>query len=180
MVCPRCIEAVDDILTELNLPVSKLELGQIEVDRALSDIEKSKLENKLKERGFELILNRETELVNLIKSSVINYISHLENSDNPQKLSHFISKKTNYNYSYLSKFYSDKHNKTIEGLLIELKIERVKELLQFKKWTLSEIAWKLKYSSVQYLSNQFKKVTGKTVTEYLNKSEQSRKSFDKI
>jgi AraC-like DNA-binding protein len=61
-----------------------------------------------------------------------------------------------------------------------LKIERVKELLEFRKWTLSEIAWKLNYSSVQYLSNQFKKVTGQTVTEYLDKSSGSRKSLDRV
>jgi AraC family transcriptional regulator len=69
---------------------------------------------------------------------------------------------------------------TIESYLIELKIERVKELLSFNKWTLSEIAWKLKYSSVQYLSNQFKKVTGSTVTEYLKEKSIPRKSLDQI
>ena len=180
MVCPRCVEAVDDIFTELELPVTNLELGLVELDATLSDEKKKILDKRLRNRGFELIVDRETELINLVKSTVINYIDYLENSDNPQKLSNYISEKTNYNYSYLSKVFSENRSKTIEQLLIELKIERVKELLQFRKWTLSEIAWKLKYSSVQYLSNQFKRITGQTVTEYLVQDNKSRKTIDRI
>jgi len=180
MVCPRCVEAVDQIFSEMNLPVTNVELGLVEIDATLTEDKKKLLREKLSSRGFELIVDRKTELINLVKSTVISYIEHLENSNNPKKLSDYISEKTNYNYSYLSKVFSDNRSKTIEGLFIELKIERVKELLQFRKWTLSEIAWKLKYSSVQYLSNQFKKITGQTVTEYLEAQNTSRKSFDSI
>ncbi len=180
MVCPRCVEAVDQIFSDMNLSLKSVELGLVELDNTLSENKKRELRERLSNRGFELIADRETELINLVKSTVISYIELLENSDTPPKLSDYISEKTNYNYSYLSKVFSDNRNKTIESLFIELKIERVKELLQFRKWTLSEIAWKLKYSSVQYLSNQFKKVTGNTVTEFLNEKNTQRRSFDSL
>jgi AraC family transcriptional regulator len=180
MVCPRCIEAVEGIVREMHLTAAQVELGSVELERRLTDKQQKEFAQRLQSRGFELVLDRESELVNMVKAALINYLGHLENSDNPEKLSFFVSKKTNYNYSYLSKIFSEKKKMTIETFLIELKIERVKELLSFKKWTLSEIAWKLKYSSVQYLSNQFKKVTGITVTEYLREKKIPRKSFDQI
>jgi AraC family transcriptional regulator len=180
MVCPRCIESVSGILDDMHIPSSSVELGMAETDRKLSTEELDELSHQLRERGFELIFDRETELVNVVKSGLIKYIKHLEESDNPEKLSVFVSRNTNYNYSYLSKVFSEQTGSTIENHLIEMKIERVKELLSFRKWTLSEIAWMLKYSSVQYLSNQFKRVTGVTVTQYLAGKELPRKSFDSI
>jgi AraC-like DNA-binding protein len=118
--------------------------------------------------------------VNLVKSILIQYLDTIEREKNPPKLSQFVSEKSNYNYSYLSKVFSEKKGSTIETYLIELKIERVKELLEFRKYTLSEIAWRLKYSSVQYLSNQFKKVTGSTVTQFLKMKSIKRKKRDQI
>ncbi len=180
MVCPRCVESVSDILTGMNLPEANVELGVVELNRKFTDSEIAIFSERLQTKGFELIFDRESELVNDVKSGLIKYIDHLENSHMPDKLSIFIAGQTNYNYSYLSKVYSDQTGSTIETHLIEMKIERVKELLSYRKWTLSEIAWKLKYSSVQYLSNQFKKVTGMTVTEYRKSGEVSRKSLDAI
>lgn len=180
MVCPRCVESVSGITETLNLPVEYVEIGSAVFRRKLSDKESENLDNKLKERGFELIFDRETEIVNKVKSALIDYLNHLQENDHPKKLSVFVSEKLNHNYSYLSKIFSDNVGKTVENYLIQLKIERVKELLSYRKWTLSEIAWKLKYSSVQYLSNQFKKVTGKTVTEYLKSGEMERRSLDQI
>jgi AraC family transcriptional regulator len=180
MVCPRCIESVSDILRDLNISNADVDLGRAELERTLRDDELNKLDIRLREKGFELIFDRETELVNIVKSALINYIRHLEKEESPQKLSVFVSDNTNYNYSYLSKIFSDQTGETIETYLIDLKIERVKELLSYRRWTLSEIAWKLKYSSVQYLSNQFKKITGYTVTEYLKRKNPARKTLDQI
>lgn len=180
MVCPRCIDAVQRIFEDLNLPASHIELGKVELDSRLNSEEIEALEIKLREKGFELIFDRETELVNLVKSAMIQYLNHLEQHPNPAKPSHFVSENTNYNYSYLSKVFSDQQGKTIENYLIELKIERVKELLGFKKYTLSEIAWKLKYSSVQYLSNQFKRTTGQTVSQYLSSQKSDRKHLNDL
>lgn len=180
MVCARCITSVSGVISELKLPVTQVELGRVELDRKLTTDELSELADKLKKEGFELIFDRETELVNLVKTTLIAFVDHLIEADYPQKLSLFVSDKTNYNYSYLSKIFSEQTGMTIENYLIELKIERVKEMLDFKKWTLSEIAWQLNYSSVQYLSNQFKKITGQTVTQYLEEKNTSRKALDQI
>lgn len=180
MVCPRCVESVSDIASDLNLPVTSVGLGSVEMNRSLTDIEQQEFGELLQSKGFELIFDRETELITSIKGSLNEYVKYLQESDQPEKLSEFVSARTHYNYSYLSKVFSDVTGETIESHLIRLKIERVKELLSFRKWTLSEIAWKLKYSSVQYLSNQFKKVTGMTVTSYLKMNRSDRKFLDSV
>src|SRR6056297_4141027 len=180
MVCPRCVESVSDILSGMDLTKAHVKLGSVELDRSFTEAELDLFSERLQSKGFELIFDRETELVNEVKAALIKYIDHLEHSPTPDKLSIFVSNRTNYNYSYLSKVYSDQTGATIETHLIEMKIERVKELLSFRKWTLSEIAWKLKYSSVQYLSNQFKRVTGITVTEFRKSGALTRKTLDQI
>lgn len=180
MVCPRCVESVSNILEGMNVPAVHVELGYVEAGRKLTESELEEFKDKLQSKGFELIFDRETELINEVKSALIQYLDHLEHVESPERLSIFVSDRTHYNYSYLSKVYSDQTGKTIEAHLIEMKIERVKELLSFRKWTLSEIAWKLKYSSVQYLSNQFKKVTGMTVTEFLKEGNRPRRTLDRI
>lgn len=179
MVCPRCVSSVIDIFSEMGYKAN-VDLGLAETAGDLSEDELKTLDEKLKEKGFELIFDRETELVNLVKTTLISYVDHLIEAEYPQKLSHFVAEKTHYNYSYLSKVFSEQTGMTIETYLIELKIERVKEMLSFRKWTLSEIAWDLNYSSVQYLSNQFKKITGQTVTEYLESQDTPRKTLDQI
>lgn len=180
MVCPRCIEAVKGILREMDRPDANVELGIAELEKKFSEKEIHTFQDKLEKSGFDLVFDREAELVNRVKSTLIHYLETIELMKNPPKLSQFVAEKTNYNYSYLSKVFSEQKGSTIENYLIELKIERVKELLEFRKYTLSEIAWRLKYSSVQYLSNQFKKVTGSTVTEYLKKNNIKRKKRDQI
>lgn len=180
MVCPRCIDAVKGILREMDRPGAFVELGIAELEKKFSEKEIHTFKGKLEKSGFDLIFAREAELVNMVKSTLIHYLETIEKEKNPPKLSQYVSEKSNYNYSYLSKVFSEEKGSTIESYLIELKIERVKELLEFKKYTLSEIAWRLKYSSVQYLSNQFKKVTGSTVTQYLKRKNIKRKKRDQI
>lgn len=180
MVCPRCVESVNTILTEMNVGEAEVELGKVSLGRSMTAQQIDRFKEKLENRGFELIYDRETELVNIVKTSLINYLEYIQQENKPVKLSQFVSENTDYNYSYLSKIFSEKENITIETCLIKIKIERVKELLSFKKWTLSEIAWKLNYSSVQYLSNQFKKVTGQTVTQFMKENEFTRKAFDQV
>jgi len=180
MVCPRCVEAVESISKKLNLPAEDVVIGRVRFSRKLSEKEEADLSAQLQKRGFELVMDRESELVNKVKAALISYLAHLEKSDNPQKASAFISEKLHYNYSYLSHVFAEKEGSTIESYLIKLKIEKVKELLSFNRYTLSEIAWKLKYSSVQYLSNQFKNVTGKTVSDYRKEKRDSRISIDQL
>jgi len=180
MVCPRCVESVESIAKILNLPVKDISIGSIDFERKLDERELQQLSDQLNSKGFELVTDRETELANRVKLALIEYLSDLETNSSPEKISSFIGKKLHYNYSYLSHIFAEKEGETIETFLIKLKIERVKELISYRRYTLSEIAHMLKYSSVQYLSNQFKKVTGQTVTEYRKNGSGSRISIDEL
>lgn len=180
MVCPRCVESVESIVKSLNLPIRDISIGSVDFERKLDEDELEQLSDHLKGKGFELVTDRETELANLVKLALIEYLSGLETNSSPKKISSFIGTKLHYNYSYLSHVFTEQEGETIETFLIKLKIERVKELISYRRFTLSEIAHKLKYSSVQYLSNQFKKVTGQTVTEYRKSGSGSRISIDKL
>lgn len=180
MVCDRCISTVQEVLQNLDLNVKSVSLGKAVVG---DDIEgrQDEIDSRLKEKGFELIRENDQALIAEIKAHLIDYLKHIEKKEDPQKLSEFLSGRLHRNYSYLSNTFSSHQNLTIEQYVIHLKIERVKELLTYGTMTLSEIAWELNYSSVQYLSNQFKKVTGETVSafrKYMDDS--SRKSLDTI
>lgn len=180
MVCPRCVESVTYMAEELQLPVSNVEIGCITFSRDLKQDEIQQLSGKLEGKGFELVSNRKEEIVSRIQATLLDYVDHLENNRDPLKVSTFLKNKLPYNYSYLSQLFSQEKEVTIEQYLIKLKIERVKEILGYNQFTLSEIAWKLNYSSVQYLSNQFKSVTGMTVTQYLNQNDNKRISLDQL
>lgn len=180
MVCTRCVEAVEKIGEDLGLPVEHVEIGRVRFSKPIGEAREAAFANALQERGFDLVVDRETELASRVQTTLIEYVQHLENCNSPKRLSEFISGKLHYNYSYLSTIFNHSKRDTIESQLIKLKIERVKELISFNRYTLSEIAWKLKYSSVQYLSNQFKKVTGMTVTEYKKSNTGKRQSIDQL
>ncbi len=181
MVCDRCIMTVQDVLEELGYEVDSVSLGKAEVSEEIDGAAKlTEIDSKLQDKGFELIKKNNEALVEDIKSALIDYLTYLENKDNPVKVSEYLAEKLHHNYSYLSNRFSNYENTTIEQHIIQLKIERVKELLTYEEMTLSEIAYKLNYSSVQYLSNQFKKVMGMTVTAFKKEETISRKSFDTV
>lgn len=136
---------------------------------------------KFVKKNFELIHKNHLALIEDVKANLIDYLKRIENEVDPLKLSAFLSEKLHRNYSYLSNRFSELEGTTIDQYMIQLKIERVKELLTYQEMTLSEIALRLNYSSVQYLSNQFKRVTGKTVNDFrLQMNETNRKSLDAI
>lgn len=180
MVCPRCIESVKMTLRKMGCKYAKVDLGTVVTERPMTDNELQRFSKKLRESGFELIQDRDSKIVNDVKVAVIRYIERIEEDKNPERLSDFVSDQVHLNYSYASSIFSEKTGDTIEKYFIRMKIERVKELISFRKWTLSQIAHQLNYSSVQYLSNQFKKITGKTVTQYLNHQKPARNSIDKM
>jgi len=180
MVCDRCVESVRQIFSGMNIPLAGVELGRADTVRDLSSAQLEHIALELESKGFALIQDRESELIERLKLELLQYIRHLEERDHPEKLSVYIARKLNYNYSYLSKLFSEAEGETVETYLIRLKIERVKELLDYRNQTLSEIAWQLNYSSVQYLSNQFKKVTGQTATEYIQSEKNGRKALDHV
>lgn len=181
MVCDRCIMAVETVLDELGFDVREISLGNVVIAANPNDEQLNKISQELSSVGFELITDREDELLEELKVQLLSYLHHLEDTEDPPKLSSYLEQKLSYNYSYLSNYFSDHGSITIEKYLINLKIERVKELLTYEELTLSEIAWKLNYSSVQYLSNQFKKITGETVSSFRSQVNRgSRRALDSI
>lgn len=179
MVCPRCIMVVRDTLEDLGFRVYDVELGKAVV-KPDENISRERINKKLKEYGFELLEGKNQQLVEQIKTLLINYVQNLEEAEDTPKVSEYLSEKLHQNYSSLSSAFSESEATTIEKYLIHLKIERVKELLSYGELTLSEIAWKLNYSSVAHLSNQFKKITGMSVTDYKKVRDSFRKPLDGI
>jgi AraC family transcriptional regulator len=181
MVCDRCILAVEEILHQEATPYHRVIYGEIHLQGELTRDQKERLLKRLNQTGFELIENHSTALIENIRQFVRKRARN-ENGDYDKKLtlSRYLSGKVNHEYTYLSSLFSSAEGRTIETYFIEQRIERAKELLSYGQMTLSQIAFELEYSSVAYLSNQFKKVTGLTPTYYRETGVATRKSLDKV
>lgn len=178
MVCNRCIKVVREELEKLGLVVDKIELGEVEISG--ENIPNEKIKDVLEENGFELVEDRRAQTINKIKSLIIEVIYSEKIEDMYLKFSEYLSKQLGMDYQYLSTLFSSVENVTIEHFIILQKVERAKELLKYNEFTLSEIAYRLGYSSVQHLSNQFKKVTGLTASQFKEITENQRKPIDKL
>lgn len=161
MESDRCKVLVRNELTRLGYPIKRVVLGMAELKGNVSEEQLRVIDTTLKNYGFELICNKNNRIVEKIKASVFQLVY---NSDDVQKqnFSSFLSASVNRDYTYLSNLFSSIQGMTIESYIIHQKIARIKELLVHENISLSNIAFKLKYSSVAHLSNQFKKVTGLT------------------
>lgn len=183
MVCNRCILVVEQELQQRGLDVEKVSLGEVVInEEKLTDEQRSGLDSALRALGFEIIDDRKARLIEGIKGKVIDMIHHRDQRDRKFNWSDILSKEMNYDYNYLSNLFSSVEGITLEQYIIRQKIERIKELLFYDELNLSEIAYKLGYSSVAHLSSQFKKVTGLTPSE-LRKSriiDGTRKSLDNV
>lgn len=177
MVCPRCKSAVQGIMEANHLQVVDIQLGEVEV-LADEKIDLAQLDANLRTQGFELIHNREMQLVEQIKAHLLEYLKNIEFIH--VKLSDYLASKTDLNYSYLSKVFSKNEHDTIEKYFILLKIEKAKELLTYKELSLGEIAYQLGYSSPQALSSQFKTVTGQTVSQFKETKGKNRLRLDNL
>jgi AraC-like DNA-binding protein len=165
MACESCKVVVKEVLEELEIPTVKVELGEIETKADLTDDQKKELNKKIKKAGLELLEKKQGVLIEKIRQIMVDYV--YKSDDRPNiKFSVLLSEELNHSYAYLSNFFSEVEATTIEQFMITLKIERVKELIVFGEDTLSEIAFKLNYSSVAHLSGQFKKVTGLTPSHF--------------
>ncbi len=179
MVCPRCIIAVANILAELEVPYISIKLGEVEL-ASIIDIEtRSAFSKSLQNSGFSLIDDRKSRLIEQMKTLVVDKIHH-SSEGLDIKWADYISEKLHLDYKYLSSLFSSVESITFEQYIINQKIERVKELLVYDELTLSEIAYQLAYSSLAYLSNQFKKVTGMTPSQFKKSIDKNRKSLDDI
>ena len=179
MVCARCEMAVRTLFDEMKISVLSIKLGEVELSKTLENLEKKQLSEKLKALGFELLDDKISKTIERIKNRIIDLVHH--QSEQPKiNLSSYLSDDLNQDYSALSNLFSETEGITIEHYFIAQKIERVKELLIYNELSLSEIAFQLNYSSVAHLSNQFKKTTGITPTQFKQLKEKKRKQIDDL
>jgi len=166
MVCPRCIKVVWDDLQKLGLEVINIELGKVELKNPISTEVLLKVKYLLQNNGFELLDDKKSKVIEQIKVLIIEGIQSDRFSDVHINLSEYISNEVQMEYSYLSNLFSSIEGKTIERFVILHKIERIKELISYDELSIKEISNLLRYSSLQALSNQFKKETGMTPSEF--------------
>ncbi len=165
MVCPCCKHVVQDELERLDIPFKTIGMGEIETMNEVHPQVLKKMGINLEVFGLEIMEDKRVILVEKIKLAIIEMIYYTE--EIPKlNFSDFLSKKLKYDYTYLANVFSELEGKTIEQNIILHKVERVKELLTIKEMNLTEIAFNMHYSSVAHLSNQFKKTTGITASNF--------------
>ncbi len=181
MVCPRCIKVVREELKKLGYEILHIELGQVKLAHNQNELDTEAIKSVLAKEGFELIEDSKAKLIDSIKTEIISLIQKYKDEDLEKlNFSKYLSKTFNRDYNYLSSLFSKTEGVTIEHYIILQKIEKAKELLKYGELTLSEIAYRLGYSSVQHLSRQFKQVTGLTASEFKNNVKLSRKFIDSV
>ena len=181
MVSIRCKMVVKAELERIGLHYTSVELGEADIQENITPEQYELLNIALKKSGLELMDDKKSMLIEKIKTVIVELIHY---SDNDEELkinfSDYLSEKLQYNYTYLANLFSEVQGTTIEHYIIYHKIERVKELLVYDELTLTEIAYKLNYSSVAHLSNQFKKVTGLTASHFKKLRNKRRTSLEDI
>ena len=179
MVSIRCKLLVKAELKNLGLHFIVVELGEVEIMDNISPRQREQLKSSLAQSGLELMDDQKANLIEKIKKVIIEMIHYAE--ELPRiKNSDYISEKLNYDYTYLANLFSDVAGITIEHYIIAHKIERVKELLMYDELNLTQISYKMNYSSVAHLSNQFKKVTGFTPSHFKQLKDKRRRSLEDI
>ncbi|MCS7073956.1 MAG: helix-turn-helix transcriptional regulator, partial [Bacteroidia bacterium] len=167
MITRSCLRLMQRILSEAKgIKIVDIKLGQVCLKYHPREITVEHIKEQLKQEEFPVITDKNDHIVEMIKIAAIELIHYYNNNNSLIRNSDYLSNKLGLPYSQLSKVFSEKTGITLEKYIIHLKIEKVKELIQYNELTLSEIAFQMGYSSVQYLSNQFKQVTGVTVSEY--------------
>lgn len=179
MVCPRCITSVEQLLKANNLQANYVRLGEVELINNPGEKKLQQFANDLKNTGFELLEGQKKQQIEKIKNLLVQKVQGGDIEEH-FSLGEFLSKKLNKDYTQTSRLFPEVEGITIEQYFILQKIEKVKEWLVYNELTLSEIAWKLGYSSVAHLSSQFKRITGLTPSGFKNLGVNHRKSLDKI
>lgn len=179
MVCDRCKTAVANVLHQQNIAFQHIELGEVEVAEVFSKEKTELFKTALHQLGFELIDNKKSIIIEQIKTEVITSIQQTHQKIK-KNFSTLLSEKIGKDYSSLSSLFSEVEGTTLEQYIIHQKIEKAKELLVYDELSLGQIADRLHYSSIQHLSNQFKKVTGLTPSHFKKMRHPSRKPLDKV
>lgn len=179
MVCSRCEMAVRTVFKKMEIPILSMQLGEVGISENLDENQKQLLSENLKELGFELLDDKISKTIERIKNLIIDVV-YYQNEKLKINLSSYIVEDLKQDYSALSNLFSETEGITIEHYFIAQKIEKVKELLIYNELSLSEIAFQLNYSSVAHLSNQFKKTTGITPTQFKQLKDKKRKQIDEL
>lgn len=179
MVCNRCKMVVKSTLKKFGLVPVQVELGEVVLEENDISPIKEQLKQELQSFGFDLLDDKRTKTIEKIKNLIVDLVQN-KNSNLQITLSDYLTKELHRDYSALSNLFSQVEGITIEKYYIFQKIEKVKELLVYDELTLSEIAFQLNYSSVAYLSNQFKKVTGLTPSHFKKMRTIKRRPLDEL
>ncbi|WP_461642910.1 AraC family transcriptional regulator [Labilibaculum euxinus] len=180
MVCNCCVRILSMSLKENSIQVDKIRLGMATITYDTDKLDMEKINSIIQENGMELVVGHEQKIVERIKTAVIELIHQMNNADSIVQKSEYLVGKLGLSYQQLSKIFSRHESITLERFIILNKIERIKELIDQEEYTLSEIAFLMDYSSVQYLSNQFHKITGLSVSEYKKNQEDNKKPLHSL
>ncbi len=179
MVSLRCKMMVKEELKKIGLHYAVVDLGTVEILENITPEQREQLKKNLLESGLELLDDKRSILIEKIKN-VITEMIHYTDELPTTNYSDYISEKLNYDYTYLSNIFSEVKGITLQQYIIIHKIERVKELLLYDELTLTEISYKLHYSSVAHLSNQFKKVTGLSPSFYKQLKQKRQETLENM
>ena len=179
MVSNRCKMAVKEELKKLGLHFIVVDLGEVEIMENISMNQREQLKKALLDSGLELMDDKKSMLIEKIKNVIIEMVHH--STENIKvNFSDYLSEKMNHDYTYLSNLFSEVQGTTIEQFIISHKTERIKELIIYGELNITEIAWKMNYSSVAHLSSQFKKVTGLSPSHFKQLKDKRRNPIEEI
>jgi AraC-like DNA-binding protein len=179
MVCNRCILVVKLEVAQLGFELQEVKLGEVQFKKPLSPAEKLLISGHLQQFGFELLDDKNSKIIEKIKALLIDLVQN-KNNDINIKLSAYLIRDLHMDYSKISNLFSEIEGISIEKYFINLRIEKVKELIFYDELSLSQIANALHFSSVAHLSNQFKKVTGFSPSYFKNLKNNKRIPLDQL
>ena len=179
MVSNRCKIAVKEVLKKLGLHFIVVDLGEVEIMENITEAQREQVRVALRFSGLELMDDKKAMLIEKIKTVIIEMVHH-SNEIIKVNFSDYLSEKMNHDYTYLSNLFSEVQGTTIEQFIISHKTERIKELIIYGELNITEIAWKMGYSSVAHLSSQFNKVTGLSPSHFKQMKDKRRSPIEEI
>ncbi len=179
MVSNRCIMVVKEELKKLGLHFIVVDMGVVDIMEDITSDQREQIRTSLINSGLELMDDKKAMLIEKIKSVIIEMVHH-SNELIKRNFSDYLSEKLNHDYTYMANLFSEVQGTTIEHFIISHKIERIKELIIYGELNITEIAWKMNYSSVAHLSNQFKKVTGLSPSHFKKLKDKRRNPIEDI
>jgi AraC-like DNA-binding protein len=179
MVSNRCKMAVKEELKKLGLHFIIVDLGEVEIMENITPAQRELLQSGLLDTGLQLMDDKRAILIERIKTILIEMV-HYNGEMERVNVSTLLSEKLKHDYTYLANLFSEVQGTTIEQFIISHKVQRIKELIMYDELNISEIAWKMNYSSVAHLSHQFKKATGLSPTHFKQLKDKKRSPLEEI